>query len=128
MRGRYSSSSTDDHSGGEEAFRSRGRAVKARRGNLPKESIKVLKKWLYDHRFNAYPSDSEKISLARQSNLTGLQVTQPALCLRCPRCRPSTPLCSLPQVCNWFINARRRILPDLIRKDGHDPGRYTISR
>ncbi|KAI9319638.1 hypothetical protein BX666DRAFT_2119240 [Dichotomocladium elegans] len=63
---------------------------KRRRGNLPKTVTSELKQWLADHCQHPYPREEEKLALQLRTGLT------------------------LNQISNWFINARRRILPLLV--------------
>jgi len=63
---------------------------KKRRGNLPKASTNILKKWLYDHLYHPYPTEEEKKVLESRTGMT------------------------LNQISNWFINARRRILQPML--------------
>lgn len=68
--------------------------AKKRKGYWPTESSKILRNWLFEHRLNAYPSEREKRVLSEQTGLTYLQIV------------------------NWFINARRRILPQILKETG----------
>ncbi|KAK9121843.1 hypothetical protein Syun_019460 [Stephania yunnanensis] len=59
---------------------------------LPKQSIDILRAWLFEHFLHPYPSAADKDLLARQTGLTKNQVS------------------------NWFINARVRLWKPLIEK------------
>lgn len=111
-------------SDGEQILGLNSSSIRKKRGNLPKNSVKILKKWLFEHRYNAYPSDAEKLVLSQDAGLTVLQVRLVRGQLNFYYWCHSLSL----QVCNWFINARRRILPEMIRREGNDPMHYTISR
>ncbi len=67
------------------------KAVK-KREKTPPESQKLLKDWLFSHSQHPYPTDCEKEELCSATNL------------------------SIQQLNNWFINARRRILPSFIQE------------
>ncbi|XP_062861720.1 homeobox protein PKNOX1.1 [Trichomycterus rosablanca] len=65
------------------------RSSKRKRGVFSKQATKVMRSWLFQHITHPYPTEDEKKQIASQTNLTLLQIN------------------------NWFINARRRILPML---------------
>ncbi|KAG2221959.1 hypothetical protein INT45_010483 [Circinella minor] len=74
-------------------------ANRKRRGNLPKPVTAILKSWLVEHCANPYPTEDEKNWLKHKTGLT------------------------LNQISNWFINARRRILPLILIKATSADGR-----
>ena len=55
-------------------------------------SQKILKDWLFSNCYHPYPTDADKSTLCLQTGL------------------------SLQQLNNWFINARRRILPNYLKQ------------
>lgn len=71
------------------------------KGYLPPESVKVFHDWLYEHWFKAYPSEIEKRMLSEQTDLSFLQIS------------------------NWFINAHRCILLEMLQQDGRDTSQIT---
>ncbi|KCZ76208.1 hypothetical protein H311_02800 [Anncaliia algerae PRA109] len=73
-------------------------SMKAKRTNYPKQTSHILKKWLQENAKDPYPSDTEKAILREK---TGLDATQ---------------------LNNWFINARRRILPFLRENNNRHKG------
>ncbi|XP_008850688.1 homeobox protein TGIF2LX [Nannospalax galili] len=77
----------------EEMFTDPLDSLKTRKGFLPTASVMVLRAWLYEHGFNAYPSEAEKRLLSEQSNLSSEQIS------------------------NWFANARRLLLPGMLQQD-----------
>jgi hypothetical protein len=70
-----------------------------KRGNLPKDVIVILKEWLQEHSGHPYPTEEEKKLLVQRTNL------------------------SLNQISNWFINARRRLLPILLANEQQESKR-----
>ncbi|XAR55082.1 hypothetical protein NMG60_11030464 [Bertholletia excelsa] len=57
---------------------------------LPERSVSVLRAWLFEHFLHPYPSDVDKLILARQTGLSRSQVS------------------------NWFINARVRLWKPMV--------------
>lgn len=74
-----------------------------KRHKIPPSSVEILQTWLFNHRYNAYPTATEKENLSRAARITVAQVS------------------------GWMSSARNRILPEMIANDGNDPRFYTIA-
>lgn len=59
---------------------------------LPERSVNALRAWLFEHFLHPYPSDADKLMLARQTGLSRNQVS------------------------NWFINARVRLWKPMVEE------------
>ena len=82
---------------------------KKRRGNLPRDVTDMLKQWFEDHLAHPYPTEEEKQMLCRR---TGLAMTQVSITARVWRDGTD----SVEQISNWFINSRRRRVPELVQQ------------
>ncbi|KAM3287801.1 BEL1-like homeodomain protein 9 [Capsicum chacoense] len=59
---------------------------------LPERAVTVLRAWLFDHFLHPYPTDSDKVMLAKRTGLSRNQVS------------------------NWFINARVRLWKPMVEE------------
>ncbi|KAI9116110.1 hypothetical protein K1719_013040 [Acacia pycnantha] len=59
---------------------------------LPERAVTVLRAWLFEHFLHPYPTDTDKLMLARQTGLSRSQVS------------------------NWFINARVRLWKPMVEE------------
>ncbi|KAK4377517.1 hypothetical protein RND71_003813 [Anisodus tanguticus] len=59
---------------------------------LPERAVTILRAWLFDHFLHPYPTDSDKVMLAKQTGLSRNQVS------------------------NWFINARVRLWKPMVEE------------
>ena len=95
-----------------------GKARK-RRGNLPKETTDVLRRWFIAHLHHPYPTEEEKQALMKQTRLQISKAQSPHANLngnarkRGKKKYTNNNLLLTDQISNWFINARRRQMPVL---------------
>ena len=79
---------------------------KKRRGNLPRDVTDMLKQWFEEHLAHPYPTEEEKQMLCRRTGLAMTQVGTTAWTWREGTDRGV-------QISNWFINSRRRRVPEM---------------